>query len=80
MFCTRDAFHAVGGFNERLFGAEDAAMSWALKREGRFVVLWQHVLTSGRRMRGARGLHMLAGLIRMAFFPRMLTRRSSVRS
>jgi glycosyltransferase involved in cell wall biosynthesis len=79
MFCTRQAFHAVGGFDERLFGAEDAAMSWALKREGRFVVLWQHVLTSGRRTRGMHGLQMVSALIRMAFFPKMLTRRSSVR-
>lgn len=55
LFCTREAFHAVGGFDERLFGAEDAAMSWALKREGRFVVLWNHVLTSGRRVRGVLG-------------------------
>src|SRR5213592_4895899 len=33
MFCTRDAFRTVGGFDELLFGAEDAAISWALKRE-----------------------------------------------
>jgi glycosyltransferase involved in cell wall biosynthesis len=79
LFCTRDAFHTVGGFDERLFGAEDAAMSWALKREGRFVVLWRYVLTSGRRMRGMRGPQMLAGLIRMAFFPGMLTQRSAVK-
>jgi glycosyltransferase involved in cell wall biosynthesis len=79
MFCTRDAFHAVGGFDERLFGAEDAAMSWALRREGRFVVLWKFALTSGRRMRGFRGPQMLAVLVRMAFFPKMLTRRASVK-
>jgi len=78
MFCTRDAFHAVGGFDERLFGAEDAAFSWSLKREGRFVVLWAHVLTSGRRARGIGGLQMVAALVRMAFFPKMLTRRASV--
>jgi hypothetical protein len=29
-FCTRDAFQAVGGFDERLFGAEDAMMSLTL--------------------------------------------------
>jgi glycosyltransferase involved in cell wall biosynthesis len=79
MFCTRDAFQTVGGFDERLFGAEDAAMSWALKREGRFVVLWKYVLTSGRRARGIQGLQMLTSLIRMAFFPGILTRRSSVK-
>ncbi len=80
MFCTRDAFLAVGGFDERLFGAEDAAMSWALKREGRFVVLWKYVFTSGRRARGVKGLHLLASLIRMAFSPGMLARRSSVKT
>src|SRR5947207_5991307 len=36
MFCSRDAFLATGGFDERLFGAEDAKMAWALRREGRF--------------------------------------------
>jgi hypothetical protein len=34
MFCTCEAFYAAGGFDERLFWAEDAAMSWALKRQG----------------------------------------------
>ena len=79
MFCSRSAFIATGGFNERLFGGEDAAMSWALKRQGRFVVLWERVLTSGRRMRGGRGLVMLASLLAMAVFPGMLRRRSSVK-
>jgi glycosyltransferase involved in cell wall biosynthesis len=78
MFCRREAFEAVGGFNESLFGAEDAVMSSALKREGRFVVLWPHVLTSGRRVRGMGGLQMLAALVRMGFFPRTLSKRSSV--
>ena len=78
MFAKRDAFQAVGGFNEQLFGAEDAALSLALKREGRFVVLWQYVLTSGRRVRGMGGLTMLSTLIRIAFFPGMLRRRSAV--
>jgi glycosyltransferase involved in cell wall biosynthesis len=79
MFCTRNAFQAAGGFNEKLFGAEDAAMSWALKRHGRFVVLWPKVLTSGRRVRGMHGLRMVSALVRMAFNPKMLTRRSAVR-
>ncbi len=48
-FCTRDAFQAVGGFDERFFGGEDALMSFALKREGPFVMLWHSVVTSGRR-------------------------------
>ena len=78
LFCTREAFHATGGFDERLFGAEDAAMSWSLKRQGPFAVLWYHVLTSGRRMRGMRGPPMVAALIGMAFAPQLLTRRANV--
>jgi glycosyltransferase involved in cell wall biosynthesis len=78
MFCKRDAFHAVGGFNEGLFGGEDAAMSLALRREGRFVLLWPHVRTSGRRVRGMSGLQMLYSIVRIAFVPRFLTRRDAV--
>ncbi|MEO8428797.1 MAG: glycosyltransferase [Verrucomicrobiota bacterium] len=78
MFCTRQAFHAVGGFDERLYGAEDAAMSAALKREGRFVVLNERLFTSGRRVRALSGLQTLALLARIAFAPSHLTRRSSV--
>jgi glycosyltransferase involved in cell wall biosynthesis len=78
MFCTRSAFQETGGFNEKLFGGEDAAMSWALRRQGRFVVLWPKVRTSGRRMRGMHGLQMVSALVRMAFNPKMLTRRAAV--
>jgi cellulose synthase/poly-beta-1,6-N-acetylglucosamine synthase-like glycosyltransferase len=79
LFCTRDAFEAVGGFDERLFGAEDAKMSWELKREGRFVVLWRWIVTSGRRVQGIRGLQMVSALVGMGFFPKMLRQRSSVK-
>jgi glycosyltransferase involved in cell wall biosynthesis len=39
LFCTRRAFEAAGGFDEKLFASEEIAMSRALKRQGRFVVL-----------------------------------------
>jgi glycosyltransferase involved in cell wall biosynthesis len=51
LFCTREAFAAVGGFNEELYAAEEGAMSLALKRLGRFVVLREQVETSGRKLR-----------------------------
>ena len=51
LFCTRQAFDAVGGFDEAYFGSEEIFMSRALKRQGRFVVLRQSVLTSGRKLR-----------------------------
>ncbi len=79
LFCRRDAFEAVGGFDERLYGAEDAALSAALKRVGRFKLLWMPVLTSGRRVRTSSGLKILTTMTRVAFFPsRMLQRRSNV--
>ena len=79
LFCTRKAFDAVSGFDERLFGAEDAVMSSALKREGRFVVLWIRVLTSGRRARTTSGLKMLVFIVGTALFPsKLMKRRSSV--
>ena len=51
LFCTRAAFAATGGFDESFFGAEELVMSTALKRHGRFVVLRQAVMTSGRKLR-----------------------------
>jgi glycosyltransferase involved in cell wall biosynthesis len=79
LFCKREAFDAVGGFNEKLYGAEDAALSAALRREGRFVILWTRVLTSGRRARTMSGLPMLWFFVSAAFFPgRTLKNRSRV--
>lgn len=78
MFATREAYDRVGGFDERLFGAEDAVFAWALGREGRFAIVWPRVVTSSRRVRGIGGVRMFAALVRMGFQPRMLTRRESV--
>ena len=51
VFCRRDAFEAVGGFDERWYAAEDIALSRALARQGRFVVLRERVSTSARKLR-----------------------------
>jgi hypothetical protein len=50
-FCTRNAFTAVGGFSEAHYAVEDALFAHALKRHGRFVVLRETVMTSGRNLR-----------------------------
>jgi len=79
MFSTREAFIASGGFDERLYWGEEGAFALRLKREGRFAVLWQPVLTSGRRFRKTSGLQLLAGGFRMIFSPiKMLTQRRLV--
>jgi glycosyltransferase involved in cell wall biosynthesis len=79
MFCTRAAFQATGGFNERLYWAEEGGFALALKRQGRFFVPWEHVLTSGRRLRTISGGQLLLSGLRMIFSPvKLFTQRSSV--
>jgi len=51
IFCTRAAFNAAGGFDERYFAGEDVAISRALARQGRFVILREPVSTSARKLR-----------------------------
>lgn len=51
LFCTREAFEAVGGFDDTLLIAEEGDMSLRLRRHGRFVVLRECVTTSGRKLR-----------------------------
>lgn len=66
LFCTRGAFQATGGFDERMFGAEEVAMSRSLARQGRFVVLREHVTTSGRKLRAYSARELLGLLARLA--------------
>jgi glycosyltransferase involved in cell wall biosynthesis len=59
LFCSRDAFDASGGFDERLFAAEELAFSRALGRHGRVVILRERVTTSGRKLRSHSGWEVL---------------------
>jgi glycosyltransferase involved in cell wall biosynthesis len=51
VFATREAFEKCGGFDDTLYAAEEWAISGRLKRVGKFVVLKEQVITSGRKMR-----------------------------
>lgn len=66
LFCTRQGFEAVGGFDEKLFAAEEAVMSRALARLGRFVLLRAAVVTSARKLRSHSGREVLGTLLRLA--------------
>lgn len=79
LFCTRAAFLAIGGFGETLFASEEAAMSRALHRRGRFVVLRECVTTSGRKLRAHSAREVLGLLARLAVTgPRALRRREGL--
>jgi glycosyltransferase involved in cell wall biosynthesis len=78
LFCTREAFQTVGGFDENLFAAEEAAMSLALHRQGRFVVLRETVATSGRKLRTYTAREILGIFLRLAARPSALRRREGL--
>lgn len=51
LFTTRKNFDAVGGFNEEFFIGEEIYFSVALRKLGRFKILTEPALTSGRKLR-----------------------------
>jgi glycosyltransferase involved in cell wall biosynthesis len=51
LFTTRENFEAAGGFDQHLFAGEEIYFSKALKKLGRFTLLDQPVVTSGRKLR-----------------------------
>ena len=61
LFCSRTAYLAAGGFDETLFWSEEVAFGNRLKRFGRFVILREYVITSGRKVRE----HSALGLLRV---------------
>lgn len=51
VFCTKEAFEITGGFDETYFGAEEIIFSRALKKHGKFRMLPEKVITSGRKLK-----------------------------
>jgi glycosyltransferase involved in cell wall biosynthesis len=51
LFCTRSAFEMAGGFNEDYYAAEDVVFVATLRRQGRFIIPAETVVTSGRKAR-----------------------------
>jgi glycosyltransferase involved in cell wall biosynthesis len=66
VFCRRDAFERVGGFDEAYFAGEEIALSRALKKQGRFVVLPLAIVTSPRKLEGRSPWQMLGLVARLA--------------
>ena len=66
LFCKREAYLAVGGFDETLFWSEEVDFGKRLTRQGRFVVLREFVITSGRKVRAHSALGLLRVGVRLA--------------
>lgn len=63
VFVRRDAFEAVGGFDEQYYVTEELHLSAALKKRGRFVILREPVITSARKVH----MYPMATLVRNFF-------------
>lgn len=51
IFTRRETFYAAGGFDEQYFAGEETYLSLALKKFGRFKILREPIVTSGRKVR-----------------------------
>lgn len=70
IFCTREAFEAIGGFDEKLFGSEEIPFSKGLKQQGRFLILKESVRTSARKFRIYSGWEHLQSIWKFLLRPR----------
>jgi glycosyltransferase involved in cell wall biosynthesis len=75
VFVRREAFVAVGGFDEEVFVTEELILSQALKRQGRFVILRERVVTSARKAQRHGFGEIVSLAVRMAFGGRKALRR-----
>jgi glycosyltransferase involved in cell wall biosynthesis len=66
VFARRDVFERVGGFDERYFASEEIHLSRAMKRQGRFVILRECVVTSNRKARLLTPIQLAAQFARAA--------------
>jgi glycosyltransferase involved in cell wall biosynthesis len=77
LFTTRHNFEASGGFDEQYFAGEEVYFSLALRKLGRFKVLREPVLTSGRKLRMYSATQILGTLLIMILGgPRMARSRA----
>jgi len=71
VFCRRDTFETIGGFDETLYASEEVRLSSDLRKHGRFVMLHEPVVTSGRKLRMYPLWTMIALCLRTAVRPRV---------
>ena len=63
LFTTRETFRAIGGFDPQVFAGEEIYFTLALKKLGRFKLLREPVVTSGRKLR----MHSAAFILKRTF-------------
>ncbi len=75
IYCRRDAFESIGGFNEEVYASEEIWLSRKIKKLGReqgqtFCIIKQPpVITSMRKMEWYSPLHIYSYTLMLAVFP-----------
>ena len=75
IFCRRDAFEDIGGFNEKVYASEEIWLSrqlrrWGKKRKMDFCILsTPPILSSGRKIQWYSHWQIIGVLFMMMFFP-----------
>jgi glycosyltransferase involved in cell wall biosynthesis len=64
LFTTRENFRAVDGFDAELFAGEEIYFTMALKKIGRFKLLREPIVTSGRKLR----MHSASFILKRSFW------------
>ena len=67
LFTTRANFFATGGFDEIYYAGEEVFFTIALKRFGKFTLLPDPAITSGRKLRMYSGWKIFGGLFSLLF-------------
>jgi glycosyltransferase involved in cell wall biosynthesis len=84
IFCRRDAFEAVGGFDERLYASEEIRLSralakWALRHGYATKILDEPAVTSARKLQWVGTGRLLAYMAGLGLNPRRLRSRRGCR-
>jgi len=84
VLCRRDAFVAIGGFDESFYASEEIHFSRALKRWGwrngfRLIILDEPAVTSSRKLDWFSGGQMARYSLRLCLNPAMLRTRDGCR-
>ncbi|MDB4743969.1 hypothetical protein OAF98_05735, partial [Planctomicrobium sp.] len=53
IYVLREVFEEVGGFDTTQFAAEERYLSEAIRKQGKFVIVKEPVLTSARKLRNS---------------------------
>jgi glycosyltransferase involved in cell wall biosynthesis len=77
LYCRRDVFESIGGFDELYYAAEELILSRAIGKAGQFVFLSTPVVSSSRKLRVYSGFEIIKMVISMIIGGRRWAKRAA---